>query len=140
MKRSKKNTILANSRGFTILEVLVALGIFAIGILAVARLQTESTINNTKSRLYSERAANSAGWIEQDMNLDFDDAQLADGFTATQQFDRYNVTKQITSRVTDPDHTDGIDVDNVKRIVITVTSRNDNSVLFTTTYYKAVSY
>jgi type IV pilus assembly protein PilV len=48
MKTDCKNTRLSkNSRGFTILEAVIAMAIFSIGILAVGSMQLWNTRNNT---------------------------------------------------------------------------------------------
>lgn len=46
-----------NSEGFTLLEVLIALAIFSIGILGVAKLQITSTTGNASSRGWTEAAS-----------------------------------------------------------------------------------
>ena len=47
-------TLNSQQRGFTLVEVLIALTIFTIGILAVATMQTSSIRYNSSARLSSE--------------------------------------------------------------------------------------
>ncbi len=50
--------------GFTLLEVLMAMAIFAIGVLAIASMQISSTNGNTVSRMASEASEYGQGQIE----------------------------------------------------------------------------
>ncbi len=143
-----------SKNGFTILEVMIAMAIFSIGVLGLIKMQIASSSHNVNSRLSTQRAAESADWIELTMNLAFDD----DGTIAPIIRDRYEITKTVTNQVVDADITDLKVVDSVKRIDIFVWKNirgqdddNDGStdeadegedagvLYFTTTYYKALS-
>jgi len=65
-------------KGFTFIEVLIALTVFAVGILAVAAMQTTSSGGNAKARYLSEATSWAADRMETLMNLNYDDALLAD--------------------------------------------------------------
>ena len=54
-----------DERGFTLVEVLVAMVIFAIGILAVINMQYVSSRTNLKSRLITEAAVVAQGKVEE---------------------------------------------------------------------------
>ncbi len=54
LNQGGKPMIKLNSKGFTIIEVMIAMAIFAIGILGVAKLQITATGDNTISRTMSE--------------------------------------------------------------------------------------
>ncbi len=57
--------VLRNQEGFTLVEVLVAMAIFAFGILAVINMQLLSSWTNTKSRFMTEGVVLAQGKIEE---------------------------------------------------------------------------
>jgi len=63
-----------NNRGFSLLEVVVALGIFSIGILAIAGLQITATSGNAKARFATEAATLAQDVAERLLVLDYDHA------------------------------------------------------------------
>ena len=67
-----------NQSGFTLLEVLIALVIFAVGILGVASMQISSIKGNSKGRQISEATNSGADQIEQFLSLDYYDPLLED--------------------------------------------------------------
>ena len=67
-----------NQRGFTLVELLIALFIFAVGILGVATMQTTSIQGNSKGRRISEASNLAADRIEMFMSLDYDNPILDD--------------------------------------------------------------
>jgi type IV pilus assembly protein PilV len=67
-----------NPGGFTILEVLIAMAIFAIGILGVAKMQLSAVSGNSSARGMTEAAAVGQQQIEQLMALPYDDPLLSD--------------------------------------------------------------
>jgi type IV pilus assembly protein PilV len=71
-------TFTKNQLGFTLIEVLVSLVIFSVGILAVNAMQTTSIIGNSKARGYSEAANAAAATMERLLSLDFSAADLDD--------------------------------------------------------------
>ncbi len=74
-----------NARGFTLIEVLIAMAIFAIGVLAVTSMQMRSINLNTTARLQTEAATLAVGWMERLLALPFDDAD-GDGCLDTGYF------------------------------------------------------
>ena len=58
--------------GFTILEVLVAMAIFSLGILAMASLQTGSVSGNASARFSTEAATHAQDIAERLMSLEYD--------------------------------------------------------------------
>ena len=66
------------SAGFTLLEIMMALAIFSIGVLGVAKLQLSATSGTASSRGYTEAAALGQRQIEYLMSLPYDDVLLGD--------------------------------------------------------------
>ena len=64
------------ARGFTLLEVLIVMAIFSIGILAVAAMQMTSTKGNASARRMTEATALAEKQIENLMLLPYDHADL----------------------------------------------------------------
>jgi prepilin-type N-terminal cleavage/methylation domain-containing protein len=63
-------------QGFTLIEVLIAMAIFSIGILAVGTLQITSTNSNASARIHTEEYTWVADQIERLTALPYDDADL----------------------------------------------------------------
>jgi len=72
-----KNTARDNKEeGFTLIEVLIAMAIFAVGILALAGLQVTYIGGNASAQMQTEATALGAQVIEQLKSLPFDAAEL----------------------------------------------------------------
>ena len=67
-----------HSEGFTLLEVMVALAIFSIGILGVAKLQLSATSGTSSSRGYTEASSLGQRQVEYLISLPYDNALLGD--------------------------------------------------------------
>ena len=66
-------------RGFTLIEVLIAMAIFSIGILAVGTLQITSTNSNASARIHTEEYTWVVDQIERLTALPYDDTDLTTG-------------------------------------------------------------
>jgi len=66
-------------RGFTLIEVLIALAIFSIGILGVGSMQLKSTTGNTSARIRTEASIWAQDRVETLMLLDYTDVELNTG-------------------------------------------------------------
>ena len=91
-----KNTAAA-SAGFTLIEVLIAVAIFAIGILAIAGLQIKSINLNSSARMQSEATTAAVDCMERLMSLPYEHPDL-DESSGTQQYQMgpYTVFWSIT--------------------------------------------
>ena len=65
--------------GFTLIEVLMAMAIFSIGILAVGAMQVSSTNSNAGARIQTEEYTWVVDQIERLTGLDYDDPDLDAG-------------------------------------------------------------
>jgi len=65
-----------NQKGFTLIEILIAITIFAIGLLAIAGLQVSAINSNTGSNLRTATTAMAQGVMEQIMALDGNNSAL----------------------------------------------------------------
>jgi type IV pilus assembly protein PilV len=73
-KMIKHNRLLADSRGFSLLEVLLGITVFMVGMLGVTALNISSLKSNTFSGNLSEATIIAASKLEELMIRDFDDA------------------------------------------------------------------
>jgi prepilin-type N-terminal cleavage/methylation domain-containing protein len=64
------------SRGFSLIEVLIAMAIFSLGILAVGAMQINSANSNTGARIHTEEYTWVVDRIERLTALDYDDDDL----------------------------------------------------------------
>ena len=71
-KQRIKNKKRIGNRGFSILEAVIALAIFSIGILAVAGMQVSSTNGNASARFATEAATLAQDVVERLLALDYD--------------------------------------------------------------------
>lgn len=70
-------------RGFTLMEVVIALAIFSIGIMAVASLQVSSTNGDLRARLATEAATVAHDQAEKLLSLNYDPAAPTEEFYDT---------------------------------------------------------
>jgi len=74
-----KNSVMLKNDGFTILEVVIAASIFAIGILGVAALQTAAIKTLSSSNYATTGTTNAQDKLEELMELSFSDSDLSVG-------------------------------------------------------------
>jgi type IV pilus assembly protein PilV len=67
-----------NQQGFTLIEILIAITIFSIGILAVATMQVSSIKGNSSANGLSEAVTLAQDKMEELMSLDYGDNDLLD--------------------------------------------------------------
>ena len=109
-----------DSKGFTLVEVMVAMAIFFIGFLAVAQMQIKSVGNNAAARMQTEATALAVDRLERLSYLAYDHADL-DALTNPHQVTdgAYSIEWEVFEDDPIPETT--------KRIEITVTAANPNA-------------
>jgi type IV pilus modification protein PilV len=85
------------NQGFTLLEVLIAMAVFAIGILAVGSMQISAIDNNASARMRSEATVLAADKLEDLIALSYSDTNLDDGLVSITDPDGiYRLEWQVT--------------------------------------------
>jgi prepilin-type N-terminal cleavage/methylation domain-containing protein len=115
------------SAGFTMVEVLIALAIFSIGILAVFAMQTTAINQNAAARMQSEATGVAVHTMERlaIAPFDHDDLSTAPEDNPHQQdIGSYRVEWRVTTPALGDPVYDGIPV---KMIALTVASNNPNA-------------
>jgi prepilin-type N-terminal cleavage/methylation domain-containing protein len=106
-------------QGFTLIEILLALAIFSIGILAIAGLQIRAINLNSSSRMQSEATTVAVDVMERLMSLPYDHPDLDEGNGIQQnQVGAYTASWQIT---------DDSPIVGCKTIGVWVTAENRNA-------------
>lgn len=77
----------STTSGFTLIEVLVGIAIFSVGILGVATMQIHATSSTTTAGNVSANVAVTVDQVEKLMALDYDNADLAVGTVIPSQDD-----------------------------------------------------
>ena len=85
-----------NNRGFTLVEVLIAASIFAIGFLAVAAMQISANKSTRRAVEVTEATAIASDQMERLMGLSFDDGVLDTGTTHSDTQGKYSVQWEVT--------------------------------------------
>lgn len=114
---SQMNKIKKSDAGFTLVEILIAISIFAIGMLAIASMQISGLQGNATANALSGAAAWGADRVETLIALPYDHADLDPGVVKTATEGRYTIEWLVV---------EGVPLDNVKTIAVTVkwTDRN----------------
>ncbi|MGD9079019.1 MAG: prepilin-type N-terminal cleavage/methylation domain-containing protein [Desulfobacterales bacterium] len=111
-----------DDRGFTFVELLIVIGIFSIGILAVASMQVTSINANSSARISGEATVLAANQIEELIASDYDtDADLNPG-AHTLDKGAYTIDWVVTDSDIDSDGTN-----DSKTILVTVRCANPNA-------------
>jgi prepilin-type N-terminal cleavage/methylation domain-containing protein len=116
-------------RGFTLIEVLIAMAIFSIGILAVGTLQITSTNSNASARIHTEEYTWVVDQIERLTALDYDHADLTAGdHLDDRDGGPYNITWTVV---------DETPVAGAKRIAVTADGSHSRARPITINFIKA---
>lgn len=129
MKTDRLTFIRNGEKGFTLIEILIAITIFAVGMLAVAGMQISGIQGNATAKALTGGASWAADRVERLMSLSYDHADLAGGAHPDQTEGRYTISWNVT---------DNAPINNVKTVAVTVRWEDrgrDKSL--TLNYYKA---
>jgi len=91
-RANKKN----NNRGYSLIEVLIALGIFSIGILGVAAMQISGTSSNSTARKITDATYYAEDKLETLISLPWADADLVAGTHTEATPDGYTIEWIVT--------------------------------------------
>lgn len=127
------NQRITENKGFTIVEVMIALAIFSIGYLAYSGLQISATKSNTKARWLTLAVTCATDRIEQLLDLPYTHADLAAGaHTLAEAAD--GIDNNSDGRIDEPGEsgplaftwtvTDDVPIVNVKTINISISWSN----------------
>jgi type IV pilus assembly protein PilV len=128
MKPSRNQTDCLNSDaekcrrecGFTLIEVMIALTIFAVGMLAIATMQLSAIKVNARANSLTQRTSYAQDKIEELVALPYTDGELDNGFHAGgTNTDGFTISWDITV---------DFPVPNVKLIDVTVTGDGQETV------------
>jgi len=97
-KNAEKSNGKTDERGFSLIEVMIALAIFSIGILGVASMQILSVNYNSHARRTTEGTSWGVERMERLMTLPYDDADLdpVNNNPHTDTRGIYNITWNVT--------------------------------------------
>ena len=115
-KQSNEKAAQATHQGYTLVEVLIVIAIFSIGILAVAAMQTTAVKGNASARRITEATALAENQIETLLELPYDDSDLD---PALNPHEAAQGPYTIIWNVTDTD-LDANGVDDAKTVAVTV--------------------
>lgn len=98
-------------KGFTLIEILIAITVFAVGILAVSLMQSRSTGSNARAQMITTAATVAADQVERIISMEYDDVvtispspfATPEGFTASWTIEDdtpIKGSKKVTVRVT----------------------------------------
>lgn len=122
----------SDMRGFTFVELLIVLAIFAIAVLAVAAMQVTSINTNASARMSSEASALAANQLEALMVLPYDHSDLDPDLNPHQATSgAYSINWNVTESDIDSDGTN-----DSKTIVVSVQCANPNAKDFSIQYIK----
>ena len=84
-------------RGFTLIEVLIAMAVFAVGLLALASLQIRSIQMNASARMQTEETNIAVDWLERLIALPYDDPLLTPGVSHQASSAPYRIVWDVSA-------------------------------------------
>lgn len=94
---------LRSDKGFSLIEMLIAITIFAVGLLAMAQLQTHAIVYNAQAQRHTVATIHAQNIIDELRAMDFD--LLIDENNKTVPIDGYTITTKVTPDEPDPSDT-----------------------------------
>jgi len=76
LTKNNQNNRLKNNQGYTLIEIMIAMAVFAIGILAIFSMQITSTGSNALARGLTENYTAAMDKVEELLALPYDDPDL----------------------------------------------------------------
>ncbi len=113
MESEKKKSIQKQETGFTLIEILLAIGILAFGLLAIASMQVMSIQTNSKANRITEGATMAMNQLELFMTQDYN--TIADTNTVVTQY--YDMAWNVPTK-------DEANIFQTKHITITITPKH----------------
>jgi len=112
--------------GFTLIEVMLAMTIFAIGILALGTLQVRYVSGNALARTETEALTMATDLLERLKSMPFDHSDLDPGSYGPYQRRGYEVTWDVTG---------DMPLNGIKTVLVRVQPRGRNARTLTLRYY-----
>jgi len=119
-----------SNRGFSLIEVLMVMAIFSIGILAVMTLQISAINSNTMARRITTGSAWLGDHLEKIMSMDYSAPELAKGTTQSREESQFTIRHTVSATA----------LPNVKQVDITVIIDPSTGKKVGVKYYKAKKY
>jgi len=120
------------NQGYTLIEVLIAMAIFAIGFLSLASIQIKSITQNASARMYTEATTMAVESLERLIALPYEHSDLNQGDSLhSTTTGGYTIEWNVR---------DDIPVTAAKTIVINVTGSNPHAKPITISFVKGQSF
>jgi prepilin-type N-terminal cleavage/methylation domain-containing protein len=126
-KQSNKAEMPMGMQGFTLIEILIAIAIFSIGILAVSAMQMTSVKGNASARRITEATALAENRIERLLELSYDHNDLNPALNPHQATSGpYEINWTVTESDLDAD---GLNDSKTVSVTVNWTYKGDRKVL-----------
>ena len=113
-------------RGYTLIEIMMVMSIFCIGVLGLMSLHIMAIKSNRHAREITAGSTFLSDRIEKLISMDFASPELAPGATTARVENGYRIERTVSAT----------QIPNIKRIDLAVTRDTPGGRVFTATYYK----